>query len=330
MSKELEVAVEAVRLAAVVCRKVQANLVSADTLEKKDKSPVTVADFASQAVICRALHAAFPGIPVVGEEDSKDLRTDESAALRASVAEHVGMVIDSEANENEVLDWIDHGGWTPDGNTERYWTLDPIDGTKGFLRGQQYAIALGLIENGRVVLGVLGCPNLPIEDGADDKGVLMTAERGQGAHLVKLDDSNRATTAVSVSSVTNVSDAKFCESVESGHSDQSASAQIAKTLGITGEPYRIDSQCKYAAVARGDASIYLRLPTRKDYQEKIWDHAGGSIVVEEAGGTVTDVFGKPLDFSRGRTLAENKGIVATNGKFHAQVVEAVGPALTNV
>ncbi len=330
MSKELEIAVEAVRTAAIVCRKVQANLVSAATLEKKDKSPVTVADFASQAVICRALSAAFPDIPVVGEEDSKELRDDASAGLRASIAQHVGLVIDGEAGEKDVLGWIDQGGWTPDGKTERYWTLDPIDGTKGFLRGEQYAIALGLIENGRVVLGVLGCPNLPIEDGSSEQGVLMTAERGGGSHLVKLDAAASTARAISVSDVAATADARFCESVESGHSDQGASAQIAATLGITQEPYRIDSQCKYAAVARGDASIYLRLPTRKDYREKIWDHAAGAIVVEEAGGVVTDVFGKPLDFSRGRTLEDNRGIIATSGRFHAQVVEAVGPALANV
>jgi 3'(2'), 5'-bisphosphate nucleotidase len=119
------------------------------------------------------------------------------------------------------------------------------------------------------------------------------------------------------------SEARFCESVESGHSNQGDSANIATILGITAEPYRIDSQCKYAAVSRGDASIYLRLPTRADYQEKIWDHGAGSIVVEEAGGTVTDVTGTPLDFSLGRTLATNRGIIATNGRFHDEVVSAV-------
>ena len=99
-----------------------------------------------------------------------------------------------------------------------------------------------------------------------------------------------------------LAEARFCESVESGHSNQDHSAQIADRLGITAEPYRIDSQCKYAAVARGDASIYLRLPTRADYVEKIWDHAAGKFVVEQAGGVVTDVTGAPLDFSHGARL----------------------------
>jgi 3'(2'), 5'-bisphosphate nucleotidase len=121
--------------------------------------------------------------------------------------------------------------------------------------------------------------------------------------------------------------ASFCESVESGHSNQDQSAQIAARLGITAEPYRIDSQCKYAAVARGDASIYLRLPTRADYREKIWDHAAGKFVVEQAGGVVSDVTGAPLDFSHGAKLQANSGVIATDGRFHERVIDAVRSVL---
>lgn len=319
--KELKIAVSAVRAASRVCRAVQADLVTAATLEKKDKSPVTVADFASQAVVCGALKAAFPDVPVVGEEDSKELREDAAAELRAKVAAHAGM------SEADALDAIDHGGFAPgsgrDKSESTYWTLDPIDGTKGFLRGQQYAVALGLIEDGKVVLGVLGCPNL-------DDGLLMTAVRGQGAKRLSLEGEGIDGQAVNVSGVSIPADANFCESVESGHSDQDASVKIAAALGITAEPYRIDSQCKYAAVARGDAAIYLRLPTRPGYREKIWDHAAGMIVVEEAGGTVTDVRGRALDFSLGRQLEDNRGIIATNGEFHERVVAAVMDAITVV
>ena len=119
----------------------------------------------------------------------------------------------------------------------------------------------------------------------------------------------------------------MCESVESGHSNHDDSARITELLGIVAEPYRIDSQCKYAAVARGDASIYLRLPTRADYREKIWDHAAGKYVVEQAGGRVTDVTGAPLDFSHGRRLERNLGVIATDGRFHDEVVAAVQSVL---
>ena len=326
--KELEVAVAAVRDACRVCRTVQADLVTAATIEKKDKSPVTVADFASQAVVCAALVEAFPTDRVVGEESATALRDGDGAAeLRAKVTAATRSIRGAQVSEEAVLDAIDHGGWTPPaGGADRFWTLDPIDGTKGFLRGEQYAVALGLIVDGRVVLGVLGCPNLPVGDGGA-RGVLMTAVRGGGATRVLLDDPKATSQSVQVAEVTETAGARFCESVESGHSDQGSASRIAVHLGITAEPYRIDSQCKYAAVARGDASIYLRLPTRADYQEKIWDHAAGMIVVEEAGGRVTDIDGNDLDFARGRTLEKNQGVIATCGPIHDRVVAVVREVL---
>jgi 3'(2'), 5'-bisphosphate nucleotidase len=91
----------------------------------------------------------------------------------------------------------------------------------------------------------------------------------------------------------------------------------------------MDSQAKYATVARGFADAYLRLPTKTGYFEKIWDHAGGIAVVEEAGGRVTDVAGKTLDFSRGRELNQNRGVIVTNGLLHDQIVAAVQSVLSS-
>ena len=279
---------------------------------------MTVADFAAQAIVCAHLLKALPEDLMVGEEDSAELRTEEEADLRASVVQHVAEQVGSGADEAQVLAWIDHGN--ADGSQPRYWTLDPIDGTKGFLRGEQYAIALGLIENGEVVLGVLGCPNMKV---GDHQGALFTATKDGGAMMYRLFDETDQGQPIQVSQVTSASEARFCESVESAHSNQSESAKIAELLGISGEPFRIDSQCKYAAVARNDASIYLRLPTSETYREKIWDHAAGKLVVEAAGGTVTDVNGKPLDFSLGRHLDNNKGVVATCGAIHDEVINAI-------
>ncbi len=322
LASELRAAVAAVRDAASVCQSVQKSLVTAATLEKKDRSPVTVADFASQALVCSSLLDRSGIQAVVGEENAAALRESGNEATRDQVVRHVRQVRGTGISPDQALDWIDVGGVTPDGSQERYWTLDPIDGTKGFLRGEQYAIALGLIENGRVVLGVLGCPNLPGPDGK--LGCLLSAIRGQGAQTRPLAGSEAAgATPIRVSPIELSADARFCESVESGHSDQDQSAQIAAALEITAEPVRVDSQAKYAIVAQGEAQIYLRLPTRKDYREKIWDHAAGSIVVEEAGGRVSDVRGAPLDFGHGRTLESNSGIIATNGPLHDRVLEAV-------
>ena len=89
----------------------------------------------------------------------------------------------------------------------------------------------------------------------------------------------------------------------------------------------MDSQAKYGSIARGAGDLYLRLPVRADYEEKIWDHAAGDVIVREAGGAVTDAEGRPLDFSRGRTLRGNKGVVAAPREVHAQVLEAVKEVL---
>jgi 3'(2'), 5'-bisphosphate nucleotidase len=318
---ELRVAIEAVRAAAKVCVSVQGALVSADTLSKKDKSPVTVADFASQALVCRAIARGSSVKSVVGEESALELRGDDASALRAKVAEHVRGVAGGELSEEDVLSLIDLGGAEPSRTSGTYWTLDPIDGTKGFLRGGQYAIALALIEDGVVTLAALGCPNLPSPSGAG--GTLMIAARGRGARQMALEGDDFEGASIRVASTTNPADGRVVESVESGHSDQDRSGQIVRALGLEEAPLRMDSQAKYAAIARGDASIYLRLPTRADYQEKIWDHAAGLLVVTEAGGTVTDIDGKPLDFGRGRTLAGNRGVVATAGTIHAAVLAAV-------
>jgi HAL2 family 3'(2'),5'-bisphosphate nucleotidase len=323
---ELEAAVVAVRDAASVCKSVQKNLVSAATLEKKDRSPVTVADFASQALVCSSLAEASKIAEVVGEENAAELREAGAEETKEKVVQHVRNIRGAEISVDQALDWIDLGGIDPDDSIERYWTLDPIDGTKGFLRGEQYAIALGLIERGQVVLGVLGCPNLPGPDG--QPGCLVTAIRGQGAEIRPLMGSGRdGASPIHVSDITSTAAARFCESVESGHSDQGQSAQIAAALGITEEPVRVDSQAKYAIVAQGEAQIYLRLPTSKTYREKIWDHAAGMIVVEEAGGRVTDARGFPLDYGQGRMLENNSGVIATNGPIHDVVLKAVADVL---
>lgn len=320
--QELAIAKEAVRKASQLCSAAQAGLVDAEKHDKADKSPVTVADYGAQALVLSTIAQAFPEDPAVGEEDSSDLRKEENAELFSRVVEYVQKV-DASLDKEAVLDAIDRGNHEG-GSSGRFWTLDPIDGTKGFLRGQQYAVALALIENGEVVLGVLGCPNLPASpsDPNGETGVILFAVKGQGAYQAPLSDIEAAT-SISVDSIANPSEAVFCESVESGHTAHGRSAAITEALGTSVEPFRMDSQCKYAAVSRGQASVYLRLPTRPGYEEKIWDHAAGFIVLIEAGGKIADTLGKALDFSIGRTLKNNKGIVATSPAVFETVVKAV-------
>jgi len=213
---------------------------------------------------------------------------------------------------------------------QRFWTLDPIDGTKGFLRGEQYTIALALIVDGEVQLGVLGCPNLlPLypsptlggegEDTETERGCLFVAVRGKGTLMLSPEGRISEPIRVSPTSL------RFAESFESAHGDHAAHVAIANHLHITQPSIRMDSQAKYGLVARGDASVFIRLPNpaNPDYHECIWDHAAGLLVVEEAGGKVSDADGRSLDFMRGRRLTANRGIVATNGELHPRVLESI-------
>lgn len=323
---ELQFAIDAVRDAAQLAIEVQSSLTADDAMDKTDRSPVTVADFGVQALISYALQCAYPNDPLMGEESSGGFDSEAGKPVIEKVIDHVTR-LQPKIGRDDVMQLIDrasHGG----GDKDRFWTLDPIDGTKGFLRRQQYAIALALIEDGQVVAGVLGCPNLPPvgSETSATPGCILAASKGGGAKIVVLGGGTAS--AIQTRKQSESSGAIVCESVESGHSDHSASSQVTQLLGITSDPVRIDSQCKYAVVARGDADIYLRLPTRPGYEERIWDHAAGAIVVTEAGGRVTDVRGAELDFSKGATLCDNTGVIATSGAIHDDVVAAVGRVLS--
>lgn len=315
--KERHIAIEAVVKASQVCQDIQHSLTAEGEIAKSDRSPVTIADFGSQAIIVSHLLRSFPKDAIVGEEEASVLRQEDQGTLREKVMTYV-QTVEPNLTEEQILDAIDYGARDCD-FAKRYWTLDPIDGTKGFLRGDQYAVALALIENGTMVLGVLGCPNLPLDVKHPEKGngCLLIAVKGQGAFMRPL--SGGTETQIHVDRVSDSAEAVFCESFESGHSSHDTHAKIADLLNVTKPPYRIDSQCKYAAVARGDASIYLRLMSYKSW---IWDQAAGAIIVQEAGGVVTDMDGKLLDFSQGRRLSNNSGVIATNGALHDKVLAA--------
>jgi HAL2 family 3'(2'),5'-bisphosphate nucleotidase len=319
--RELEVALSAVRQASRACRAVQMAL-DPHTLAKDDRSPVTIADFASQALVARALLEAFPDDPLVGEEDAAALRDPANAERLRQV--HARVVAEVPATPTDVLRLIDRG--TTDPTHPRQWVLDPVDGTKGFLRDEQYAVALALLVEGVVQVAALACPSLPFSSEPEPDpnstlalGTLFFAVRGSGSHATPLFEPGPAR-RIRVSAQTDPASLRVCESVEAAHTAHDRSAELARRLGITAPAVRLDSQAKYGVVARGQAELYLRLPTRPGYVEKIWDHAAGTLVVQEAGGTVTDVDGRPLDFGQGRGLQRNRGVVVSHGPCHDLVV----------
>eukprot|EP01018_Ginkgo_biloba_P018839 Gb_11546 [translate_table: standard] len=339
--RDLAIATKAVSLASRLCQVVQKSLLQTDTQAKLDMSPVTVADYGSQALVSIVLDKELPPgtFSLVAEEDSEDLRKKNGQEMVERITALVNETLSIDGSYNispltteDILAAIDRGK-SEGGPNGRHWVLDPIDGTKGFLRGDQYAVALGLLDEGEVILGILGCPNMPLtsvsitacQSSNDPIGCLFSARKGVGTTVQSLDGSIQPK-RVYVSAVENPEEASFFESYEAAHSMHDLSASIARILGVRAPPVRMDSQAKYGAMARGDGAIYLRFP-RPGYREKIWDHAAGSIVIQEAGGIVVDAAGKPLDFSKGRYLDVEKGIIATNPKLMPLLLNAVQAAM---
>ena len=324
----VDAAIAAVAAACQVTRRVQGSLGGLRGITKDDKSPVTVADFAAQAVVGHLLAGRLQDLALpfllVGEESSALLREPGQRTILDAVVGAVQPVWPG-AGVDDVLSAIDRGNH--DASGRGYWTLDPVDGTKGFLRGGQYAVSLARIEDGEVVLGVMGCPNLGADfgrsfDDPDPTGLLFFARRGGGAFCVPADRPGAPPRRVA--SDPGVAHAiRVCELVESGHTDHDAIDRIVERLGGAGTPARLDSQAKYAVVARGQSDAYIRIPGRPGYVEKIWDHAAGMRVAIEAGARVSDIRGRPLDFSRGMGLASNHGIVCAGAGFHDRIIEAI-------
>lgn len=326
----LEAGRAAVTAACGVCEQVQAALEQVRAITKDDKSPVTVADFASQAVVAHMLRERLGEIVLVAEETSGFLR-DETHRPHLEAALAAVREAWPEADEDALLEAIDLGA----GDTHHpgYWTLDPIDGTKGFLRNQQYAIALAYIERGLPAVGVMGCPNLPRDmssplDEPDEAGCLYLAIRKEGVWEAPALNDNEPPVRITRLDHDEGEEICVCASVEQAHTDLGAVGRVLDYLRDThgervGEPVRLDSQCKYAVVARGQADAYLRLPTRPGYVERIWDHAAGALIASESGAAVTDIHGHDLDFTQGRGLEKNKGVVCAPPRLHGLLLGAI-------
>jgi len=308
---ELQFAIELMAGCATLTDNVQLeHITSADKL---DRSPVTIADFAVQAYVAQSLQESFPDDQMVGEESSNLLQEDDGRLL--SAVTHQVQALLPHAGPKQICDWIDHGQGKPTG---RYWVLDPVDGTKGFLRRMQYATALALVEDGEVLLGVVGCPNLPF---GGQIGVIAYASLGQGAWWLPYQNPTDRK-PLRVSDTKKLSQARILQSFEDSHTDSPRIDNFAHLAGISVDPFRVDSQVKSFLLAGGQADLMMRLlsPDRLDYREFIWDQAPGYRVVLEAGGTITDTEGKPLDFTTGRRLTNNQGVLATNGWIHEEAL----------
>ncbi|KAE8733227.1 PAP-specific phosphatase HAL2-like isoform 2 [Hibiscus syriacus] len=324
-SKELDVAVRAIQMACSLCQKIQDSLIlktSSSVHSKDDNSPVTVA----------AGYYPNPsgvGMCILAEEDVRSLFEPNSSALLAAVVKTV----------NGCLTGAPHFGFkgpeTPLGSSD---VLEAII-RRGFSinRGWRSCARCSRLsepsdEEGMAKLSPPLLSKLtPTTSESWDKGCVIYARRGRGeAWMQPLQPKNKplswpnSAIPVRVSSVDNPALATFCEPVEKSNSSHSFTAGLAQSVGLRKKPLRVHSMVKYAAIAQGDAEIFMKF-ARTGYKEKIWGHAAGVIIIEEAGGVVTDAGGSRQEFSRGMFLEGlDRGIIACCGvKLHERIIGAV-------
>lgn len=313
----MQAIIAAVRDAVKVCRTVQEDYLISNTKTTADsKEPVTIADYGSQAIICRAIQANYPDDAVVSEESGKQFLALVSEEQRANVLEILSKVLGTTVTLDDVVAWLDFGKGK---SASRTWVIDPIDGTKGFIALRHYAIACGLLIDGKVAEGIVAAP------GYNDNGALFYTRDGSAyrAPLAEGDGEK-----VTISDRTDPAEFVTVQSVEKQHASKSRMQLTREYSGLDNAIVNeLDSMEKYALIACGDADLYMRLPREgSDYAHKIWDHVAGVALVYQAGGTVTDIDGTPLDFSKGDTLP-NLGMVASNGQRHDSVIAAVQKVL---
>ena len=215
----------------------------------------------------------------------------------------------------EIDDAIDQG--TGDGRTPDHWVIDPIDGTRGYLRGQQYCVCLALVRDGRPILGLAGCPRL------GRSGWLMGAVRGKGTwrwDLGRLGAAPDSPQASPPGRATLIA----CESSDASARARARLRRIGELLGSPLSARPMESQCKFVLVAAGEADLAMRLAVRERSanHDMVWDYAGAVVFAEEAGATMTDCDGGPLVFGRGREIDGNRGILCAAPWLHRRAVDA--------
>lgn len=286
---------------------------------KSDGSPVTAGDVAAQAAAAIVLRRELGLAGVVGEESPTSLEGPDAQAMRALASTAVARAVGGfDGDPLEALAWR-----APADARTGFWTLDPIDGTKGYRSSRHYAVCLAHVDAHGVTHGVLGLPTLvadmDLSRVGEPPGVLIAATRGGGSWL---HDPATLAPLRRVQRGPMQGALRLLNSVEPGGRTARAAA-VVESLGRPWETVAVDSQLKYALVALGAGDCIVRVPGSVPRAEHSWDHAAGVLVATEAGAVASDADGRALDFTLGEALTANEGIIVCDPSVHSALVDAV-------
>ncbi|GMP74909.1 hypothetical protein CsSME_00032169 [Camellia sinensis var. sinensis] len=305
--RELRAAVDVVERACRICVDVKKYLLTGDRriLEKNDQTPVTVADFGVQALISLELSKLFPSIPLVAEEDSASLRSNNLVTSVVNTVTDKTSFREKQLTEADVLEAIDRGGkdaFSFGPMPATYWILDPIDGTRGFVRGGD---ALYVEDNSSKSTKEA----LESAHTLSESGIIMVSHIGCGTWTKQLSDGQTWDSLPLSTSFDATTDA------------ESINDKLVLLL-----PACCGSLCKYLMVACGRASVFI-LRKRAQTIVQAWDHAVGMICVHEAGGKVTDWRGSQLDLAADqvdrRFIYPSGGVLVANSSLHSKLLELI-------
>ncbi len=196
-------------------------------------------------------------------------------------------------------------------SARRVWIIDPIDGTAGFVKKDgDFGIQIGLAENGKAVLGVVLLPF---------HRTLYSAVKSQGAYA-ESESIAKKRIHVSDRSLFNEMTLAFSRN----HPGKGISA-ILENFGFANAVQRGSIGLKVGLIAEQNADAYIHLSPRT----KLWDICAPQIILEEAGGRLTDLFGEEYNYAV-RDLQNYGGIVATNGTSHDAVIANLRPVLNDI
>jgi 3'(2'), 5'-bisphosphate nucleotidase len=196
----------------------------------------------------------------------------------------------------------------------RVWMIDPVDGTKGFIAGTgDFAVQIGLAVEGRAVLGVLYAP-------ATD--VLYWAARGHGSWVLRPTSEADGESRPARLRVSDEGDLARMRLAESRSHRGPKMDSVVRALGVRAEIRSHSVGIKVGLLVERQAELYIHMSQKT----KQWDTCAPEVVLAEAGGLMTDLWGEPLQYNKPDVLNRN-GIVASNGAAHAQVIERMRPLL---
>lgn len=312
--RELQPIIDAVRMACELSRRVQTS--EAGVSHKSDASPVTIADYGAQALLCRAIRRFFPEDGVIAEEGVEGFLA-VPASEREQVLRLVGKLVGEQVAEEDFVRWLEHGRGV---RADRTWVIDPIDGTEGFVNGRSYSVGVGSLVEGQPLDAIIGAP----VSGLDERGTVFFTDGGKAwsEPLESADEARPRPLCVS-----DRMDPKSLRAVESylmGRRSREVADRVYAETGLDARRLRrYDGMVKYALVAAGQAELYIRGPRdSRRSTHKVWDHVAGTALVRAAGGQVTGLDGRALDFSQGTEL-RTPGLLVTNGHVHVRVIEAM-------